>query len=485
MRRAAVIVLVLVLALLGILITRALTLPSKQIEATTAAPALTIDRNAALARFTRAVQFRTVSYGQEKPAGPVEHDAFIAWLAQAYPRVHTSLTREVHGRSLVFIWKGSDPALAPLLLMGHYDVVPIEPGTEAKWEQPPFGGVVANDYVWGRGTLDDKLTTISIFEASESLLTEGFRPKRTIYFAFGEDEEAGGAGAARVAKLLASRGVTFDAVIDEGGIISIDSIADAPKPVALVGIAEKGWASVELTASGKGGHSSMPPPRTEVGAIAAAVAAVQDKPFPAGVRGASAQTFRWLAPEMPFAQKVVLSNLWLFEPLLKLQTKKSHSFNATLRTTTAPTVISGGVKDNVIPSQARAVINFRILPGDTTASVLAHVKNAIGDPHIRARLDGLGAEPSPVSDPGAPQFRALQQTIAQVYPDTIVAPYLVVGATDARHFAPLSRNVYRFLPVTIHDADLARFHGTNERVAVKDYFEAIRFYRTLLVNMTR
>lgn len=483
MKRVLLFILILLLVLIGGLVARAVMLPSKQITAA-AAPPLTIDRDAALARFTRAIQFRTVSYGDATPATPAEHDAFIVWLAQAYPRVHESMTRELIGQSIVLVWKGSDPSLAPLLLMGHYDVVPIEPGTEAKWEHPPFSGTIANDFVWGRGTLDDKLAVIGLLESADSLLAERYVPRRTIYFAFGHDEETGGSGAALTAKILAGRGVKFDAVIDEGGAITIDSIKGAPKPVAVIGIAEKGYASVELTASGKGGHSSMPPPRTEVGAIAAAVDAVQRKPFPTAVRGAAAQTFRWLAPEMPLVEKVVMSNLWLFEPVFVAQAKKSNSLMATLRTTTAPTVISGGVKDNVIPSHARAVINFRILPGDTSNDVLAHVREAIGEGHVQVRLAGPAFEPSPVSNPDAPQFRALQETIAQVFPNTLVAPYLVVGATDARHYAPLSPNVYRFTPVSLREADLPRRHGTNERVPVREFFEAIRFYRTLIVKVS-
>lgn len=484
MKRVLLIVLIAILVLVGVLLARAVMLPSKQITAA-AAPPLAIDRNAALTRFTRAVQFRTISYGDEKPLTPVEHEPFIAWLAQTYPRVHASLSREINGRSLLFIWKGTDPALKPLLLMGHYDVVPIEPGTESKWEHPPFSGAVAGGYVWGRGTMDDKITVIGLMEAAESLLAEGFTPRRTIYFAFGEDEEARGAGAARMAKMLAARGVTFDAIIDEGGVITLDSIKGAPRPVALVGIAEKGFASIELTAAGKGGHSSMPPPRTEVGALAAAVDAVQRNPFEAAVRGAAAQTFRWVAPEMPFGQKLVLANLWLLEPLMVAQASKSNSLNAMLRTTTAPTVFNGGVKDNVIPSHARAVINFRILPGETSRGVVEHVKDAIGDSHVGVKLSGTASEPSAVSDPDAPQFRALQQTIAQVFPNVLVAPYLVVGATDARHYVNLSPNIYRFIPGVVAEADLARIHGTNERIAVDGYFDAIRFYRTLIANMSR
>ncbi len=486
MKRALLLIGALLLALFAILIVRALSATSMQLAAP-AAPDAPIDRTAALARLTRAIQFRTISYGEGAAHEPVEHDAFVAWLAQTYPRMHDSLRREViGGRSLLFTWSGSDPSLAPLLLMAHYDVVPVEPGTESKWEQPPFSGAVAGGFVWGRGALDDKTSVIALGESAERLLAEGFRPARTIFFAFGHDEELGGlAGAAQIAKVLAARGVRLHAVIDEGGIVAQDGMPGLARPIALVGIAEKGSASVELLASGAGGHSSMPPPRTQVGAIAGAVNRVQNEPFPAHVRGATAEMFRWVAPEMPFARRLVMANLWLFAPLLDTQARDLPPLNAMLRTTTAPTMISGGVKDNVIPANARAVVNFRILPGDTVDSVVAHVRGAVGDEAVRVRLLYDGQDPSAVSDPRAEQFRTLQRTIAQSFPNMLVAPYLVVGATDARHFQPLSRNVYRFLPARFEQADLARLHGTNERIAVDDYFGAIRFYRTLIANFSR
>jgi carboxypeptidase PM20D1 len=476
LRILAIVLLIVVAALL----VRTLTLQSNQIAAPAAA-AVVLDERGAIARFSRAIQFQTVSYSEN--AKPVEHEAFIAWLAEAYPRVHASLRRElVNGRSLLYTWPGSDASLPAVLLMGHYDVVPIEPGTESKWERPPFSGAIANGFVYGRGTLDDKFTVVALLEAAELLLAEGHRPRRTILFAFGHDEEIGGhEGAAQIAKLLAARGVKLDSVIDEGGTITSGILAGAPKPVAVIGIAEKGFTNIELRAHGLGGHSSMPPPRTEVGAIAEAVARVQNEPFPAEVRGATAEMFRWLAPEMPFAERVVLSNLWLFEPLLRRQGAKSPSLNATLRTTTAPTIIGGGVKDNVIPSDARAVINFRILPGDSVKRVADHVRKSIGDEHIQLRVIE-GTEPSPVSDPSAPSFVRLQKTIAQHFPNVIAAPYLVVGATDARWYRTLTPNVYRFVPYTLTERDLARAHGSNERVPVTDYLQGIRFYRTLILN---
>lgn len=477
------------LAAAGVAVIRAATVASRQIEAA-AVPPLAIDRQAALARFTRALQLRTISHSplpapDAAPAQePIEHHAFLAWMADAYPRVHATLERElVGGRSVLFTWRGRQAGLAPVLLMAHYDVVPVEPASAGRWSHPPFGGAVADGFVWGRGTLDDKMGVVGILEAAELLLAAGHQPRRTVLLALGHDEEVGGReGAAAIARLLAARGTRLEAVFDEGGVVTEGIVAGPAAPVALVGIAEKGIASVELSASGTGGHSSMPPPRTEVGAIAAAVDRVQRQPFPAGVRGAVAQNLRWLAPEMPFLRRLVLTNLWLFEPLVVREARRSPSLDASLRTTIAPTVIAGGVKDNVIPTTARAVINFRILPGDSVAGVLEHVRRAVADPHVELRLAGEAEEPSGVSDPGAPPFVALQRAIEQVFPAAVVAPYLTVGATDARHYRRLTGNIYRFLPARLGPRDLERLHGVDERVSVDGFFDAIRFYRALLVN---
>ncbi|HEX6160483.1 MAG TPA: M20 family peptidase [Thermoanaerobaculia bacterium] len=484
MKRLILALLAVVVLLAAIVLYRAATVESRQIAAAPAPP-VAIDRDAAVQRLARAVQYRTVSHGKNV-AGVAEHDPFVSWLPTAYPRVHASLQREiVNGRSLLYTWKGTDPKLAPVLLMGHYDVVPVEPGTESKWTRPPFSGLVEGGYVWGRGTLDDKSTVIGILEAAELLLAQNWTPKRTLLFAFGHDEEQGGEeGAAKIAALLQSRGVKLDAVLDEGGVISTGIAPGIHKPVALVGIAEKGIVSLELVAHGQGGHSSMPPQRTEIGAIATAVDRLQSRPFDGGVRGAAKHMFDWLTPEQSFGTRLITANLWLFEPLLKLQSKRSNTLNAMIRTTIAPTMIDGGVKDNVIPSRASAVVNFRILPGDTVDGVSKHVREAIGNESIDVNVyGGFAQEPSQVSDPGAPQFRALQKTIGQIAPDVVVAPYLVVGATDARYYQPLSPNVYRFIPIRIRPGDLERVHGTNERVAIDDFITAIRFYRQLMMNV--
>lgn len=481
MKRVALIVLALGAIVAGIAGVRAALVRSRQVGVAPAAR-VPVDREA-VARLSRAVQFRTVTYA-DGPAG--DHAAFVGWLKSAYPRVHAEMTPElVGGHSLLFTWRGSDPSLAPLLLTGHYDVVPVEPEAEKKWSVPPFSGVVRDGFVWGRGTLDDKVTVLGILEASEMLLRGGWRPRRTILFAFGHDEERGGErGAQAVARLLASRRVRLDAVIDEGGAITEGVAPGVAAPVALIGTAEKGFVSIELAASGSGGHSSIPPPETPIAIVAAAVGEVQRHPLPSRVTRSTRSMFETLAPEMDAVTRTVAANLWLTKPLLDLQARKSDSLRAFLHTTTAATMIGGGVKDNVLPTEARAVINFRILPGETPQSVLAHVRRVVTDDRVRLRVIGEAPHaPSPESDSTAPQFAAVARTVRALFPGTVVTPYLVTGATDARYYQPLSPNVYRFLPVRFRKEDLERAHGVNERIGIEDYFDAIRFYHLLMKNL--
>jgi carboxypeptidase PM20D1 len=481
MKRVAFTVLAFAAILVGIIAIRTALARSRQLRVA-AVERVPIDPQA-VARLSRAVQFRTVTYAGG-PAG--DHAALVDWLRSTYPRVHAEMTPElVAGHSLLFTWRGSDPSLKPLLLTGHYDVVPVEPEAEKKWRVPPFSGLVRDGFIWGRGTLDDKVTVLGILEASEMLLRDGWRPRRTILFAFGHDEERGGEGGAQaIARLLATRHVTLDAVIDEGGAITQGVAPAVAAPVALIGTAEKGFVSIELAATGNGGHSSMPPPETPIAIVAAAVEQVQQHPLPSRIARSTRTMFETLAPEMNAGMRTVAANLWLTKPLLVLQAGKSDSLRAFLQTTTAATLIAGGVKDNVLPTEARAVINFRILPGETPQSVFAHVRRVITDGRVRLRVIGETPHtPSPESDSTAPQFTALARTVRGLFPGTVVTPYLVIGATDARYYQPLSPNVYRFLPVHFSKEDLARAHGVDERIGVNDYLDAIRFYHLLMKNL--
>ena len=474
------------LLLLAILVARALLLSSRQVHAAVVPRDAidAIDANAAAARLAGALRFQTIS---EEGTGPVYAEPFLKlhqYLQDSFPQAHAALTREVvAGYSLLYTWQGTNPTLPPILLMSHLDVVPVEAGTERSWTQPPFGGVIAGGFVWGRGALDDKVGVTAILEAVESLAAQGFRPERTVYLAFGHDEEVGGLqGAHSLAALLAQRGVHPLFLLDEGGAIVEGMVPGIEHPVALIGTEEKGFVNVELTAEATGGHSSMPPPHTAIGLVAAAVQALEAHPMPCRITGATRASFAYLAPEMTFGQKLILANLWLFGPLAERDFASQPAGNARIRTTTAATLISGGVKENVLPLRARAVVNFRILPGDTVASVLEHVRQTVG-PGVKVSQQGTHAvDPSPESDPAAPEFRLLQRTVSETLAGAVTAPNLLSGGTDTRHYETLTRNVYRFLPIRMTAEDLSRLHGTNERVRIDDYATAVRFYVRLVHN---
>lgn len=446
-----------------------------------------VDEAGAAARLGEAIRLATVS--DHDPAR-IDTSAFVALhalLERAFPRVHAALRREVvSGLSLLYTWPGRDPARAPVLLMGHLDVVPVDSG--AAWTHPPFGGVVDGGYVWGRGAIDDKNGVLGILEAVEQLLADGFEPAATVYLAFGHDEEVGGQrGARALAALVAERTPRLALVLDEGGAVMDGIVPGLAAPVALVGVAEKGYVSLELSAETTGGHSSRPPAETAIGLVARAVARLEADPFPARLDGATAAMFDRLGPHMPFGQRLAFANRWLLDPVLLRVLTADPSTAATVRTTTAPTLFDAGFKDNVLPARAAAVVNFRILPGETAAGVQERVAAVVDDARIRIRVlnpETNVVEPSPVSRTDSEAFALLERSIREVYEggDLLVAPYLVVGGTDAKHFAGLSDNVYRFAATTMRPDDLTRFHGADERIAVADYARMIRLYYQLLRN---
>ncbi|MCR4315396.1 MAG: M20 family peptidase [Planctomycetes bacterium] len=470
-----------IILLAAVLVYRAGTMESRQI-AVPLVERIEIDEAAAAELLGAAVRYETVSHGNPEEQIREPFARFREFLRATFPRLYEAMTYEtVSEHSLLFEWEGTDASLDPALLMGHYDVVPIEPGTEAEWEHPPFSGEIADDFVWGRGTLDDKGTVIAILSACDRLIEDGYKPKRTLYLAFGHDEEIGGSdGAAKISELLQSRGVRLDYVLDEGGTIADGIVGGVDKPVALVGIAEKGYLSVELVATGDGGHSSMPPRDTAVALLASAIAKLSENQFPARISGPAGDMLSFLGPEMGFTSRLAIANLWALDWLVIRKFAAQPSTDAMLRTTIAPTILRAGVKDNVIPSEARATVNFRILPGDTTESVIAHVRELIASDRIEILATDEGRDPSKVSSTSAEQFISLQKTISAMFPDAIVSPYLVLGGTDSRHYEPLSDNIYRFLPLVFKSEDLERLHGTNERIAVKDFANCIRFFFQLI-----
>ncbi|MGE5231385.1 MAG: M20/M25/M40 family metallo-hydrolase [Deltaproteobacteria bacterium] len=477
-RRTLAVASAVAILLAGVVLWRAGRFAGRQVVPSRPDP-LAIDSVGAVERLARAIRLPTVS-GQDSTGGPPRALlALHALLDSAFPRVHTALRREMVGRSLLYTWPGADTSLPPLLLAGHMDVVPAD---SAGWSYPPFSGTVADGYIWGRGALDDKVGVLGVLEAVEALLAGGFRPGRTVYLAFGQDEEVGGAqGAGAIAALLARRGVRLEAVIDEGGAIVEGIVPGVAVPVATVGVTEKGSVSLALEARAAGGHSSMPPPRTAIGLLARAIDRLQQHQFPGSLR-ASRGFFDAVGPYMAWPYRVLFANLWLFEPVIVRRLEAEPSTAAAVRTTLAPTIIGGGAKDNVLPGSARAVVNLRILPGETVRSTVARVREVIADPAITVSAVGSGDDPSAVSPVGGPEFRALAAAIRQIHPDALVAPYVVLGATDARHYALLTANVYRFLPVRLAGRDLERLHGTDERIALADYLDAVRVYAQIVRN---
>lgn len=469
--------------LLAELVVRTMQNTSKQVSA---APADLVEVDASLAaeHLGQAIQFKTISHQDRTQLDAEEFLGLHSFLVQTFPNVHAALKREVIANySLLYTWPGKDPSLKPILLMAHLDVVPIEPGTEGDWSYAPFEGRIAEGFIWGRGAMDDKHGVLAILEAVELLLDQGFQPERTIYLAFGHDEEVGGKeGAAAISALLKSRNVHLEWVLDEGGAIIHDVFPGISEPTAMIGIAEKGKVGLELIVETDGGHSAQPPEQTTIGILSAAINKIESNPFPYQIKEVTRDTLTYLGPEMPPLMHLVMANLWLFAPLVERQLMKSPSSRAMLHTTTAVTIIEGGVKENVIPSIARAVINFRIMPGESIEQVTNRVREIVDDPRVQiAQLWDFG-EPSPVSNVEGPGFVLLQNTLSQILPDVIVTPYLVFNATDSRHYTDIADNIYRFRPWEGTSDDLSRIHGTNERISVDNFAYMIQFYALLITQ---
>ncbi len=482
MKRIASGILALLLVVVAICGVRMARLTAYAVAAPAADPALA-GTSAGTDHLAGAIRFATVSTQDSAGFDPRPFLALHDYLRTAFPRVHATLTREVvNGYSLLYTWTGSDSSLDPVLLMAHLDVVPVEDGTESLWKHPPFGGEVADGFVWGRGAMDDKGSAIAILEAVESLLARGFQPRRTIYLAFGHDEEVGGAnGAAHLARVLEQRTRHLAFLLDEGGVVSDGVIPGVSRQVALVGVVEKASFNVELTVQAAGGHSSIPPRHTAVGTLSHAIARLEDQQMPAHLTPVTERMMTLLAPYMAPARRFFLANLWLFRPVIVAGMVADERSAAVVRTTTAATMVSGSPKSNVLPIRARAVVNFRVLPGETGADVLAHVRRVVDDTSVRIAAAGSGT-PSPVADYHSPEYALIEKTIVQLFPKAVPVPFLMVGGTDTRHYESLTRNVFRFNPFVATPDLIGGAHGTNERLRAEDFARGARFFAQLIEN---
>lgn len=479
LRRAIVACLLAGLVISAVVLLRTLTAQSRQLEPFEESEVSNVPERAE-ARLARAIRFETISNQDMQQVDLDEFDRLHEWLAETYPKTHQALERhEVDPCSAYYVWRGSSDE-RPVLFMAHTDVVPVESHELEEWTHPPFAGEIADGYVWGRGALDVKTGVVGLLEATEVLVQSGYEPERTIYYAFGCDEEVGGrTGAAKIADIFEGESIRFEWVLDEGHAITKGIFPGIDKPVAFIGLAEKGFVTLKLQTPGAGGHSSMPPRNTAVGVLARAIVAIEEAPLDARVNEPVSQMFETLAPEMGFGNRLAFTNLWLLEPVVLAILTSKKTTNATVRTTTAATMFHAGVQDNILPKRAVAHVNFRIAPGDSIETVKAHVIEVIDDPRVRVEVPegGFKSNPSAVAAVGSHGYNTIARSIRSAFgTDYLVAPSLTVGGTDSRHMGRVADDVYRFLPIELTSEDTARIHGIDERISVENYRRTVAFY---------
>ena len=446
------------------------------------AAAAPFDTQLAAEHLGAAVRFKTVSNQNAADNQVAEWDKLQAWLAATYPKSHAAMQKELLGQTMVYTWPGSDPSAQPIIMMAHQDVVPVTAGTEKDWKHDPFAGVIADGAVWGRGTIDDKGSLVALFEAMEALAAHGFKPKRTIYLVSGHDEEVGGDGAKAAAELLKSRNVKALFTLDEGGLITSDTpIINGP--AMMIGVAEKGYMTLRVTAPAVGGHSSMPP--AEIGSVnlAKAIVAINDNQFPMELRGPAASMLDVLAMKAGGMTKVAAANKWLLGGTIKSQMAKSPSSAALLHTTIAPTMLEGSPKENVLPQSANALVNYRIAPWDNSKLVLERARAVTANLGVKVDYtERAPREPTPVSSATSLGWQLIVASAQAGHPGVIASPYLVVGGTDSRSMTPISDDVYRFAAISLATSETKMIHGTNEHMTVKNLESLIAFYTRLLAT---
>lgn len=449
-----------------------------------------ISAEAAARNLSRAIQFRTITLqsgdpreGQEGPWLELQ-----AWLEETYPAFHAAASKETvpGGYTVLYTWEGSDASLDPLLLMAHQDVVPVNIGTEGDWTGAPFAGEIVDGYIYGRGAMDDKGSLVALMEALNALAEDGFQPQRTILVQLGHDEEVSGSGAEAGIALLKSRGVTPVMALDEGFMVIEDNPITGGT-LGLIGVAEKGYLTVQLTVTAAGGHSSAPPRDSATVRLSRAMIALDENQMPADLAKApTSDMMEVISADLGFVPRMAMANQWLFGSMVEGQFSGSPQGNAMVRTTTAPTMLSGSAKENVLAQRATAIVNFRVHPNNSIEDVLAHIGDVTSDIEgleYAPVEGGIGSEASPVSATDNRAYGVLNAVARETGDGAPVAPALVIGATDARYASAITDDVYRFAPSIVGPADLAGFHGTNERLSVENMGNLSRGYAQIILAM--
>lgn len=467
---------VLIVALITVLVVRALLFKPKKLEAKTAQTVF-VNAEKATADLAEMIKCKTVSDRNPELEDEAEFTKFRTLLPTLFPRVYEECEyTEVGDKAMLFRWSGRSHD-APTVLMAHYDVVSV---VEEDWQRPAFEGILENGVLWGRGTLDTKGTLNGILQAAEALIVDGYVPERDIYFAFGGDEEINGHGAADIVNLFRERGITPGLVCDEGGAVVENVFPGVKQPCALIGIAEKGMLNVEYSVKGGGGHSSAPKPKTPVGRLSRACVAVEKKPFKFTISPAAAAMLDTLGRHSTFVYKLIFANLWFFSPVLNLLTRMTGGeLNALVRTTVAFTQMEGSKGMNVIPPYARMVSNLRLAPGETKEGALARIRKIVKDEGVMIReIDGMN--PSVISKTDCEAYETVSAAVSETWQDAIVSPYLMVACSDSRHWGVISDRVYRFSAMALSGEERSYIHGNNERVPVGTIAKTVEFYIRLM-----
>ncbi len=447
----------------------------KQIEPDT--DTINFDKEKAIASLQKLVRCKTVSYYDKSLEDDNEFQKLIDLIPQLYPNVKNTCTfSQLPDRALLFLWKGKS-SQNPAVMMAHYDVVPVE---EEMWEKPPFEAIIEDDVMWGRGTLDTKVTFNAILSAADELIKKGFVPENDIYFAFSGDEEVNGKGAENIVQWFKDNKITPYLVLDEGGGVVKNVFPGVKAPCGLIGIAEKGMMNLTFKTNSSGGHASAPKPHTPIGILARACKKVEDNPFPMHLTTPAKEMFNILGRHSTFVFKMIFANMWLFKGVLDLIAKKGgREMNALLRTTVAFTQAQGSTAPNVIPPNATLVANMRLNPKDSVESALNRIKETIKDENIEL-IVGSHMEPSPISEVYCPQWDKVSKAVASTWRGCIVAPYLMVQCSDSRHYKDISNHVYKFSAMDLTKEERATIHGNNEKIRLEALERAVEFYIRLL-----
>ena len=462
--------------LIGIILYRTANFKPKS-EITADTSEVSFDLDGAVESLRTLVRFKTVSFKNPEDEDDAEFQKLIDALPQLYPNVFKTCTfTQLPDRALLFKWSGKTKG-EPAVLMAHYDVVPVD---ETGWEKPPFEAILEDGVIWGRGTLDTKVTFNGILYSAETLIEKGFTPEKDIYFAFSGGEEVNGKGAVNIVDYFIDNAITPSIVVDEGGAVVEGVFPGVKAPCGLIGIAEKGMINVAYSCKSAGGHASAPKPHTPVGKLSRACCRMENNPFKAHLTKPVAEMFDTLGRHSTFAYRMIFANLWAFKGILDIICKKSGGeLNALMRTTVAFTQMSGSNAANVIPPKATMVSNIRLNPEDTVESALGYIRKTVNDSDIEiTEINGMN--PSRISKTDCDAYNKVALAVASTWKGSIVSPYLMVQCSDSRHYGRISDKVYRFSAMDLTSEERATIHGHNERIRIETVGKTVEFYIRLM-----